>query len=483
MSTTVHLRVLTDEPYGTVSPRLYGHFAEHLGRCCYDGIWVGPQSPIPNVDGFRKDIIDALKAMPTPLVRWPGGCYADHYHWRDGIGERTVRLGLSCGRRVLDDNSLGTHEFMRFCELIGAEPYLAGNMGSGSVQELCDWIEYCNCELPTTLAKERMANGHDAPFGVKLWGIGNENWGCGGNYDPESYGLEYRRYSLMVQHVDPSIEMVICGHETWWNQRLLQTMKNHMNFVDHFSIHRYWVNGGPGSAFGEADYYGLIQEAEQTEDFVVETRALIEEVNTNKKKIGIALDEWGVWHPEARTWGPGALASEVTDYTQAGTLRDAIATAVALETFHRQCDSLSLANLAQITNVLHAPLMTEGESFWVTPTYHVLRMHAPHLGATAYKTVVEGTESLPVGGESVSATATSGGITITNRHLSKDATVRISGLAGLVSGEILTADKASDENSASAPSKVAPKSLTIRQEGSETIVELPPHSIATLKVG
>lgn len=476
----VGITVRDTEPYGVVSPRLYGHFAEHLGRCCYDGLWVGRHcNDIEHVNGFRKDVVNALRAMPTPLLRWPGGCYADHYHWRDGIGpNRPVRLGLSCGRRVLDDNSLGTHEFLRLCELIGAEPYLAGNMGSGSVQEMCDWVEYCNVDISTTLGLERKANGRGEPWGVKLWGVGNENWGCGGNYDPESYALEYRRYSLMLQHVDPTIEMVVCGHETDWNRRCLDKLRNHMGFVDHFSIHRYWVKGGHGTDFSADDYYALLSEAQQTEDFILETRAFIEDATGGQKKVGIALDEWGVWHPEARTWGPGPVASEVGDYSQAGTLRDAIATAVGLEVFHRQCDSLSLANLAQVVNVLHAPIMTEGGDFWVTPTYHVLAMHKPHLGATAYRCDVTVDTDLPTGEGAVSATATSGGVTVTNRHLTESAVVRVD--AGLTRGWLLTADSAGAQNSASAPDSVSPQPLEVRHEGAGIVFELPPHSVATL---
>ncbi|AIE85070.1 alpha-N-arabinofuranosidase [Fimbriimonas ginsengisoli] len=468
------ITLLPDEPYGHVSPRLYGHFAEHLGRCCYDGLWVGRDNvEVEHVDGFRKDVVEALRAMPTPLLRWPGGCYADHYHWRDGIGpERAVRLGLSCGRQVLDDNTLGTHEFLHFCQLIGAEPYLAGNMGSGSVQELCDWVEYCNTKLPTTLGKERAANGHTRPFDVKLWGVGNENWGCGGNYDPESYALEYRRYSMMMQHVDPSIEMVVCGHDRTWNQRCLEKLRGYTGFVDHYSIHRYWIEGGHGTEFSETDYYALLAEAERTEEFIVETRAMIEDVSP-KKRIGIALDEWGVWHPEARTWGPGPVAEEIGDYSQAGTMRDALATAVGFEVFHRQCASLSMANLAQIVNVLHAPIMTEGTAFWVTPTYHLLRMHRPHIGAQAYRCEVETTISTPQGA-AISATATSGGVTVTNRHLTQAAVVQV---PGSYSEAWLLSAEPSAQNSAAHPDNVSPTPLKLSVEGT---FELPPHSVATL---
>src|SRR5690606_998972 len=213
------LKLDTTSPIGTISPRLYGQFAEHLGRCCYNGLWVGQNANVPHDNGIRLDVLKALQQMPVPLLRWPGGCYADHYHWRDGIGpadQRPRRLGMSCGLTVADDNSFGTHEFLRLCELLGAEPYLAGNVGTGTPQELCDWLEYCNATLDTSLTRERRANGAAEPFNVRLWGIGNENWGCGGNFDVVTYAHEYRRYATMMRHVDPTAEFVICGHDEEW---------------------------------------------------------------------------------------------------------------------------------------------------------------------------------------------------------------------------------------------------------------------------
>ncbi len=281
LETTLAIRA--DAPIATISPRLYGHFAEHLGRCCYDGLWVGADNrAIKHYGGFRADVVDALKAMPTPMLRWPGGCYADHYHWRDGIGapaQRPVRLGLSCGLQVEDNNAIGTHEFLALCRMIGAEPYLAGNVGSGSVQELCDWLEYCNSAVSTTLARERAANGAAAPFGVKVWGVGNENWGCGGMYDADSYAREYRRYASMMRHVEPGAELVACGHDDAWNEIFFKTnqSKMHLGTVDHFSIHRYWLQSGTEADFSAEQYYALMQEADETEDFVVRTAKLARE--------------------------------------------------------------------------------------------------------------------------------------------------------------------------------------------------------------
>ena len=521
--TNATLTIQTDAPIGTIGPRLYGHFAEHLGRCCYDGIWVGNQDTnIPQQNGFRTDVLEALRALPVPMLRWPGGCYADHYHWRDGIGpasDRPIRLGMSCGLQVEDDNGLGTHEFLWFCQQIGAEPYLAGNMGSGSAQELCDWLEYCNSAVRTTLARERTANGSPEPFGVKLWGVGNENWGCGGNYDATTYAHEYRRYATMLRHVDPTAELVACGYDGAWNEELLRALGKHLNLVDHLSIHCYWIRGGPEAAFDEQDYYALLAEAQATETFIQQTAAIIdaatggqptsqiglsdadlsegesaaEEIveaqTAPRRRIGIALDEWGVWHPEARPWGPGKVdRRDPITYEQANTLRDALAVGVVLEGFHRQCNVLTLANLAQVVNVLQAPVMTEGNRMWVTPTYHALQLHTPHIGATALPVAIDSGTSLPDGTPAVSATASRAdgnvAITLINRHYEQSSSVRLVGTtSGAASGQLLTAASPQAINSADQPDAVAPIALTVRNDGDGSYqVELPPHSMATIVI-
>lgn len=486
------LTVRKDAPIGTISPRLYGHFAEHLGRCCYDGLWTRGAYDVPHYGGFRADVVDALKAMPVPLLRWPGGCYADHYHWRDGIGERTTRLGMSCGLQVEDDNSLGTHEFIELCRLLGAEPYLAGNVGSGTVQELCDWLEYCNSTVSTKLVRERAANGSAEPFGVKLWGVGNENWGCGGSFEAEAYAVEYRRYATMLRHVDPTAELVICGHDDEWNQRVIHANRRHMGLIDHYSIHRYWIHGGPELDFTEQEYYDLLAEADDTENFVTRTAGYLREaLGDSDHRVGIALDEWGVWHPESRPWGPqGAeLHREPVTYEQAGTQRDAIAVAAALEGFHHQCHILTLANLAQIVNVLHAPVMTDGAAMWLTPTYYALQLHKPHLGATALPVEVTHGAALP-GGEnnSVTGTASVSGsattVTLTNRHYADTATVTlvVPQTASVSAASVLAADSPRAVNSASQPDAVKPAPLSVESLGGGSWrVSLPPHSMATIQ--
>jgi alpha-N-arabinofuranosidase len=493
------LSVQPDAVIGTISPRLYGHFAEHLGRCCYGGLWAGTgQTAIPHQNGFHSGAVEALRALPVPLLRWPGGCYADHYHWRDGIGpaaERRVRIGMSCDLQVEDDNSLGTHEFMALCRLLGAEPYLAGNVGTGTPQELCDWLEYCNTTVNTTLARERTSNGSPAPFGVRLWGVGNENWGCGGQFDADDYAREYRRYATMLRHVDPAAELVACGHTDSWNRTFLETNQRFLTLVDHLSIHNYWIGGGPEVNFTEEQYYGLLVEADATEAFVRRTADMVHEVEgKDSHRIGIALDEWGVWHPEARAWGPNNdLHRAPITYEQAGTLRDALAVAVALEGFHRQCDVLTLANLAQMVNVLHAPVMTEGASAWVTPTYYALQMHAPHIGSTAVRVEVNRGVTMRANvsaASAVSATASvregSTAITLVNRHYDQEASVQLSVPAGRSVNEalLLTAENPRATNSLQEPDRVKPAALSVHADGVESWrLELPPHAMATVVFG
>ncbi|MHB8648318.1 MAG: alpha-L-arabinofuranosidase C-terminal domain-containing protein, partial [Thermomicrobiales bacterium] len=324
-----------------------------------------------------------------------------------------------------------------------------------------------------------------------LWGVGNENWGCGGNYDAVTYAHEYRRYATMLRHVDPAAELVACGLEDEWNSALLETLGNRLDLVDHLSIHDYWSAGGPETGFNAEQYYMLLAQADATEAFVRRTAAIIARATGGQRRIGIALDEWGVWHPEARRngWGDIPGRRPIT-YEQAGTLRDALAAAIALEGFHRQCTVLSMANLAQIVNVLHAPVMTgpDGGRMWVTPTYHVLRLHAPHIGATALRVDTSGGVTVPGGALAVSGTASSNGdgmaVTLINRHLTEAATITLRGTADAVTaqGQVLAASDPHEQNSADDPHRVAPVPLEISGNAHNGWqVALPPHSVATVQ--
>ncbi len=497
----VEASIQVGDPVGRISPRLYGTLAEHLGRCCYDGLWVGPSSQIPNVEGFRADVVGALRDLPMPLIRWPGGCYADHYHWRNGVGspaERPGTIGTSCGLSVPDTNALGTHEFLRLCELVGAEPYLAGNVGTGSVQELCDWVTYVNSDVDSTLTRLRAANGRSGPWGVRLWGIGNESWDCGGRFDAVTYAHEYRRYAAMLRHIDPKAELVAVGLEDEtlpeshlepdWNGKLLAALGSNAALVDHLSIHRYWIHGGPETDFSEAEYYALLADADATEGLIERTARTIEPFASPSHRIGIALDEWGVWHPEARDWGPvDAPRRTPVTFEQAGTLRDALAAAVALEAFHRQCAVLSMANMAQVVNVLQAFLLTDGTACVKTPTYHAFSLHGPHIGAQALAVEVATEVTLPTGRPAVSATASKsdGGtaVTLVNRHFDRAVTAGV-GEAGLafLRARVLAADSANAVNSPEQPNRVTPRPLEVaRTSEGQFSFTLPAHSMATVE--
>jgi alpha-N-arabinofuranosidase len=328
-----------------------------------------------------------------------------------------------------------------------------------------------------------------------LWGVGNENWGCGGNYDAESYAREYRRYATMLRHVDPKAELVICGHNDAWNEEVIRTNRNHYGLMDHFSIHRYWINGAAETEFTEDQYYNLLAEAQDTENFIQTTSDFIREYTPQGvKPLGIALDEWGVWHPEARPWGPThELMREPLSYEQADTMRDALAAGIALEVFHRQCGVMTLANLAQIVNVLQAPIMTEGAAMWLTPTYYALQLHTPHIGATALTVETSQGTSIPngqfnVSSSAVSATASSSergtAVTLINRHFDQAASVTLvtSGVNKVVKARILAGDSPRAQNSIEKPDNIQLADLSVSADGSnQWRIELPACSMATIE--
>ena len=473
------LTIHTQETLGTISPYLHGHFAEHLGRCCYDGLWVGLDSPIPNTGGFRTDIINALKAVGVPQLRWPGGCFADSYHWRDGIGPAESRprtWAESCGENVVETNALGTHEFIALCRAIGADPYLAGNVGSGSVQELASWMEYCNVTSDTTLARERAANGHPDSMNVRFWGVGNENWGCGGNYDAESYAKEFKRYATFLQMVDRSAQLVACGfNDRAWNLKLVETLKGNLGLMDHLSVHQYWTHG-PALSFTDDDYYASFGAAAQVEEDIQFTDDILRFFSAGKHNIGIAFDEWGIWHPEANV---------STQFEAPSTLRDAVAGAGVLDIFHKWCSRVTTANIAQIVNVLQALIQTKGDKMWLTPTYHLFELYAPHRYASAVRAEFESVEtrdSLPL--LSASASQIEGQVTVSlsNRHKDQPQEVTLSLRGAAFSGGTLRtlSGAPSAHNTADEPNAVGVTETLVTASGDAVTLTLPPCSVQTL---
>ena len=473
------LTIHTEETLGTISPYLHGHFAEHLGRCCYDGLWVGTDSSIPNQGGFRSDVIQALKTVGVPQLRWPGGCFADSYHWRDGIGPAESRprtWAESCGANVVETNALGTHEFIALCKTIGADPYLAGNVGSGSVAELAGWVEYCNGTADTTLARERAANGHPDSMNVKFWGVGNENWGCGGNYDAVSYAKEFKRYATFLKMADSSIQLVACGlNDRDWNLKLVETMKDQLGLMNHLSVHQYWAYGS-ALGFSDDEYYSSFGAAATVEDDIRFTDDILRFFGGDKHKVGIAFDEWGIWHPEAVV---------ATNYEAPSTVRDAVVGAGVLDVFHKWCSRVSTANIAQIVNVLQALIQTSGDKMWLTPTYHLFHLYAPHRGAAAVRAEfdsMETHEALPLLSASASKKDGQLIVSLSNRHKNEAKEITLSLRGASVSGGTLRTlyGAPAAHNTADQPDTVGITEQALDAHGETLTLTLPACSVQTL---
>jgi alpha-L-arabinofuranosidase len=488
------LKIWTDRPQATISPNLYGHFAEHLGRCIYEGVWVGADSSIPNEKGLRLDVLAALKQLRAPVVRWPGGCFADDYHWRNGIGPVAERpLSVNIWWQQAEPNTFGTDEFMRFCRAVGAEPYLSVNVGSGAPAEARDWLEYCNYGGDSTLSQMRAANGRGAPYGVKFWGVGNENWGCGGRFTARDYALEYVRFASYMRAFDRSIKLVACGfgsctpHETLqhWNRDFCDAM-SHADLIDHLSIHRYFKRGA-GTGFSDSEYLALFGDLHAMERDIQAADQVLSYYYPDKF-VGLVVDEWGVWHPEAVT---------ENGLEQGHTLRDAVFAGACLNLFNRYARRITMANIAQTINVLQCMAMTRGDKMYLTPTYHVFDMMRPHMGATLVSHELEAPEfeTHPAGMHSkmltaaldVSASTNSGKVfvTVANQTVNQDVETRIDvrdATVHAVTGRILNSTNPRDVNDFEHPKTVVPKRLKAELVNNELTVVFPAHSFAALSL-
>ena len=372
-----------DWTLGTISRHIYGHFAEHLGRCIYEGLWVGEDSPIPNTKGIRNDVLEALRKLQVPVLRWPGGCFADEYHWKDGIGPRETRKRMinTHWGGVVENNHFGTHEFFQLCELLDTEPYICGNVGSGTVQEMSEWVEYMTFDGESPLANLRRENGQEKPWKLKYFGVGNENWGCGGSMRPEFYADLYRNYQTYVrQYGDNKIYKIAGGanvDDYRWTEVL---MREAGHLMDGLSLHNYtlpggWENKRSALEFDERDWFETLERAMHMDELITRHSTIMDKYDP-KKRVGMIVDEWGTWFlPEPGT-NPGFLY-------QQNTMRDALVAAIHLHIFHKHCDRVHMANLAQMVNVLQAVILTEGDKMLLTPTYHVLEMFKVHQDAEA----------------------------------------------------------------------------------------------------
>ena len=477
------LTVHTEVAIGTVRPELHGHFIEHLGSCVYGGLWVGKGSSIPNINGHRKDAIEYLRAVGIPVLRWPGGCFADDYHWRDGIGplaKRPKSVNLHWGKYV-EDNSYGTHEFIELCRLIGAEPYLAGNVGSGAPQEMRDWMEYCNFPSGSTLAAERAANGSPEPFNVRYWGVGNENWGCGGRMTPDEYATHYRRFSTYLSGFGETRPYLIaCGpsrNDTNWTRRFMEAVPRR-DRIHGYAMHYYVRGRDYPTKFSVDNLREQLSAYVDMEKAVLQQRALLDSFDP-ERKIGLLIDEWGVWDqmlPEEEK-RRGRLWMQIT-------MRSAVAAALGLNIFHRQADKLVMGNIAQMVNVLHSLLLTEGERCVRTSTYYAFELMKPHRGKTSV--LVENADASPL---AVSASASRQGrelvITFVNpRH---DTGVRLScrlvgASASGAAGRVLHHDDFNACNSFDHPNSIVPGAQSVTTSGNTISLDLPPLAICTTTV-
>jgi len=389
------ITIVADEPIATINPNIYGHFAEHIGGVIYDGIWVGLDSETPHVDGFRQGIVDAMKRIKAPVVRYPGGCFAETYNWRDGIGpseERPVTTNWwyrNDGR--LESNQVGTAEFVRFCRLIGAEPYLAANITSTTPLEIRNWIDYCNMPARTSsLARLRESHGDSEPFDVTFWGIGNENWGGGGSMTPEDYAGEYRRYATLAANLPGEKMLVACGpagNDVDWTRRFFEKMSDRLRhpsrLMQGYGAHYYCGTAGSALEFDENQWYQLLWQAAQIERLVVQQRATMDAFDP-ERRIGLIIDEWGCWHPE----GSGPSGGDNL-FEQQSTMRDALVAALTLNVFNNHCDKVVMGNIAQLVNNLHSLFLSQGKTLIMTPNFHVFDMYKGHQGSQAVRTLVD----------------------------------------------------------------------------------------------
>lgn len=381
-----------------IHKELQGQFSEHLGRCIYEGIYVGENSEIPNVNGMRTDVVEALKQIRVPVLRWPGGCFADEYHWKDGIGpkEKRKKIVNTHWGGVVEDNSFGTHEYFELCRQLGCETYVNGNMGSGTVQEMSEWVEYMTFEGVSPMADLRAENGHEKAWKVDFFGVGNENWGCGGNMNPEFYGNMYRRYQAYVRNYagNQKIQKIACGanvDDYEWTQEVLKTCcrrngDGQHGFMDGLSLHYYthpggWENKGSATEFDEKMWYQTMKKTLYMEELITRHGAIMDQFDP-KKEIGMIVDEWGTWFDVEPGTNPGFLY-------QQNTMRDALVAGINLNIFNKHSDRVKMANIAQMVNVLQSVILTEGAKMIKTPTYHVFDMYKYHQDAELCDSTLE----------------------------------------------------------------------------------------------
>lgn len=486
----------------TIEPEIYGHFSEHLGRCIYEGIYVGENSEISNVNGMRTDVVEALKELKVPMLRWPGGCFADEYHWKDGIGPKETRKKMinTHWGGVVEDNSFGTHEFMELCRQIGCKTYVNGNLGSGTVQEMSEWVEYMTFNGVSPMADLRKKNGHEQPWKVDFFGVGNENWGCGGNMTPEFYANEYRRYQTYVRNYDTEkpIKKVCCGanvDDYFWTEGVMKTCFSHAEwahgFMDYLSLHYYvhpegWEIKGSSTDFDGEVWYKTLNKALHMDELITRHGTIMDKYDP-EKKVGMCVDEWGAWYTCEPGTNPGFLY-------QQNTVRDALIAGITLNIFNKHSDRVKIAALAQMVNVLQSVLLTEGDKMIKTPTYHVMHMYRHHQGAKLLESSVTGIDEIgtdewkvPKVTESVSKDK-DGIITITLNNLSIESAEEVevqlaNGVYKVVEARIVTNSDMHAHNTFEAPEEVTEKDFNDYEvKGENILVKLPVNSVVEMRL-
>ena len=498
---TVTLRVDQTHAGPIIDRNIFGQFAEHLGAGIYDGVWVGKDSSIPNVRGIRTDVVDALRALHVPNVRWPGGCFADEYHWRDGIGpaaHRKVTVNANWGG-ALEPNSFGTDEFMDFIHQIGSQAYISLNVGSGTPAEAAAWMAYMTADPATSAGQERAANGHPAPYQVKFLGIGNESWGCGGSMTPQFYVSQLKRYARYARNYNPAqtgaatmqrVAVGADGEKTDYVEAVMKAWHDKVWSwdIEALSLHFYtsvgWPPAHPSATFGEDDYAAFLHDTLTMDQLIRKHSAIMDQYDP-QKKIALAVDEWGDWLAPTPGTNPGFLS-------QQNSLRDAVVAALNLDIFARHADRVRMANIAQMINVLQSMIMTDHGKMVLTPTYYVFQMYVPFQGATLLPVAIQagtydrGTIHLPRV-DAIAARDAHGKIWLAAINLDPDQPARLQAAFAATPvrtarGQVLTAPQVDSHNSFAAPHVVQPKSIQATAGRNGLVLELPPKSISVLQL-
>jgi len=471
---------------GTISPYIYGHFTEHIGGVIYDGIWVGEDSSIPNINGIRLSLIEHLKRINPSVIRWPGGCFADRYHWQDGIGDKNLRP-RRYGRwnDVTESNHFGTHEFIEFCRLVNAEPYIAGNVGTGSAEEFQQWIEYCNApKNTTTLAEMRGNNGSIEPFNVKFWGVGNEAWGCGGNFTPEDYADHYRQFTTWLPAYGLPLYCIACGpngdDHDWTRRFFQQYAKASRTAINGWSFHYYCGSAGGAIDFTSAQWYELLNKANYMEKIINSQWELLAEFDP-QHHIKLIVDEWGAWHPSGTEINPNHL------FEQVSTMRDALIAGLTLDTFNRHADKVYMSNIAQMINNLHSLFLADGNKFVATPNFYVYEMYKCHQGNVSINVEFNSSEidEMPCLMGSASMKDRTIFLTVTNIHIADSIETEIIINEGSIK-EVIVSELANDDihahNTFENPYEVVTKIVKTEPRNGKLVFTFKPASVSCFSI-